>query len=75
MRRVAGRNKTAALPANFALHKLIVLTRIPTTEKQMKDKEAAVRIFKALVDKGQGNLIRNVFHTMPHTNQLFSSDI
>jgi len=52
-------------PANFALHKLLVLTKRPTTEKQMKDKEAAVRILKALVDKGQGNLAKNVFDTMP----------
>jgi len=63
--RVEGLTVTVPHPANFALHKLLVLTRRPTTEKQMKDKEAAVRILKALVDKGQGNLIRNVFHTMP----------
>ena len=63
--KVEGLTLTVPHPANFALHKLLVLTRRPTTEKQMKDKEAAVRILKALIDKGQGNLIRNVFHTMP----------
>lgn len=52
-------------PANFALHKLLVLTRRPTTEKQTKDKEAAIRILKALIDKSQAHLIRNVLHTMP----------
>ena len=58
---------TVALPhpANFALHKLLVLTRRPTPEKQMKDKEAAMRVLIALIDKGQGNLIADVFHTMP----------
>lgn len=60
-----GLTVTLPHPANFALHKLLILTRRPTTEKQMKDKEAAVRILKALIDKGQVNLIRNVFHTMP----------
>lgn len=60
-----GLTVTLPHPANFALHKLLISTRRPTTEKQMKDKEAAVRILKALIDKGQGNLIRNVFHTMP----------
>ena len=52
-------------PANFALHKLLVLTRRPSPEKQMKDKEAAIRILTALIDKGQENVITNVFCTMP----------
>ena len=52
-------------PANFALHKLLILTRRPSPEKQMKDKEAAIRILTALIDKGRDNLITDVFHTMP----------
>jgi len=62
-----GSDKPYALPhpANFALHKLLVLARRPTPEKQMKDKEAALRVLSALIDKGQGNLITDVFHTMP----------
>ncbi|MHC4462165.1 MAG: GSU2403 family nucleotidyltransferase fold protein [Planctomycetota bacterium] len=52
-------------PANFALHKLLILTRRPAPEKQMKDKEAAIRILTALINKGQGNLITDVFNTMP----------
>ncbi len=52
-------------PANFALHKLLVLSRRPTLEKQAKDKEAAIRILHALMDKGEEDLLRSVFNTMP----------
>jgi len=31
----------------------------------MKDRQAAIRILSALIDKGQGNLITELFHTMP----------
>ena len=52
-------------PANFALHKLLVMTRRPKPEKQLKDKEAAVRILNALIDTVQSYFIKNVFQTMP----------
>lgn len=52
-------------PANFALHKLLVLTRRPTPEKQSRDKETAVGILKALIDSGRARLITSTFHTMP----------
>jgi hypothetical protein len=52
-------------PACFALHKLVILGKRPTPEKQLKDKEAAVKIMRALVDKGEGNFIKKVFHTLP----------
>jgi len=52
-------------PANFALHKLLVMTRRPKTEKQQKDKEAAVRILLALIDSHQSDTIKNAFSTMP----------
>jgi hypothetical protein len=52
-------------PASFALHKLLVLSRRMTPEKQARDKEAALRILQALVEKGEQSLIRNTFHTMP----------
>jgi len=52
-------------PANFALHKLLILSRRPTPEKQAKDKEAATRILQALVDQGEGDLLRTVFNAMP----------
>ena len=37
-------------PANFALHKLLVMGRRPKAEKQAKDKEAAIKILNALID-------------------------
>ncbi|MBN2128188.1 MAG: hypothetical protein JW741_01785 [Sedimentisphaerales bacterium] len=52
-------------PAHFALHKLLVLRRRPTPEKQTKDKEAALRILGALIDKGEEGLIREAFNPMP----------
>jgi len=52
-------------PVNFALHKLLVMGRRPKAEKQVKDKDAAVKILDALVDSGQGSTIRNAFLTMP----------
>ncbi len=63
--KVADVTITLPHPANFALHKLLILTRRSAPEKQMKDKEGAVRILKALIDNDQGNLINEVFHTMP----------
>jgi hypothetical protein len=53
-------------PANFGLHKLLVLSRRATPEKQAKDKEAALRVLHALIEKAQGNLIRTTFDTIPH---------
>ena len=52
-------------PANFALHKLLILTRRATPEKQAKDKDTAITILKALIDKGQSGLIKDAFYTMP----------
>jgi len=52
-------------PANFALHKLLVMTRRRTSEKQTKDKQAAVGILNALMKKGQSSLVREAFETMP----------
>jgi hypothetical protein len=63
--KVGATTVTLPHPANFALHKLLVLTRGPVQEKQMKDRQAAIRILSALIDKGQGNLITELFHTMP----------
>jgi len=63
--KVGATTVTLTHPANFALHKLLVLTRRPAPEKQMKDRQAAIRILTALIDKGQGNLITELFHTMP----------
>lgn len=52
-------------PANFALHKLLVLSRRSSPEKQMKDKDAAMRVLQALIDDGKTALVRQVFDSMP----------
>lgn len=52
-------------PANFALHKLVVLSRRAGHAKQAKDKEAAIRVLEALIDNGQEDRIGKVFDAMP----------
>ncbi len=52
-------------PANFALHKLLVMSRRPKVEKQKKDKDAAIKILTALIDSKQSNTIKNAFQAMP----------
>jgi len=52
-------------PANFALHKLLVMGRRLKAEKQAKDKDAAIRILNALIDSEQSNTIKNRFRAMP----------
>ena len=52
-------------PANFALHKLLVMGRRQIPEKQLKDKQAAVTILNALIEKAQGTLVREIFESMP----------
>ena len=52
-------------PVNFALHKLLVLSRRPTPEKQTRDKEAAMRVLTALITEGQEGIIRSAFDAMP----------
>ena len=52
-------------PANFALHKLVVLSRRAGRAKQAKDKEAAMKVLEALIDQGQDDSIRKAFDSMP----------
>ncbi len=52
-------------PANFALHKLLVLSRRPTPGKQIRDKESAMTVLTALIAKGEAEHIRAAFDTMP----------
>lgn len=52
-------------PANFALHKLLVMGRRQIPEKQLKDKQAAITILNALLEKGEGTLVREIFDSMP----------
>jgi len=52
-------------PANFALHKIIISQRRKNPEKMVKDRDAAINILKALVDKGEVGVIRSVFNSIP----------
>jgi hypothetical protein len=52
-------------PANFALHKLLILDRRNVPEKTAKDRDAAIQILKALMDKGQQDFVRTVYDSTP----------
>ncbi len=52
-------------PANFALHKLIIFQRRLKEEKAIKDRNTAVEILKTLINKGELDIIKNVFNTVP----------
>jgi hypothetical protein len=52
-------------PANFALHKLLILERRTTSDKLQKDVDAAKKILKALVEIGDSASIRGVFESAP----------
>ncbi len=51
-------------PANFAVHKLIIFQRRTKEEKIIKDRNAAIEILRALIDKGEVAAIRRVFNSM-----------
>lgn len=50
--------------ANFALHKLIIFQRRFKEEKAIKDRNTAVEILKALINKGEAEIIRQVFTSL-----------
>lgn len=52
-------------PANFAAHKLLVAVRRPDEAKQDKDRQAAARVLKALVDKGEKNAVVELVRLLP----------
>lgn len=52
-------------PANFALHKLIIFQRRYKQDKAIKDRNAAIEILKALINKDEANVIKKVFHSVP----------
>jgi len=52
-------------PANFALHKLLVSGRRPSVAKKLKDREAAMKILDALVQKEEQDIVRKELLTMP----------
>ena len=52
-------------PINFALHKLIIFQRRKDLDKAAKDRNAAIEILKALINKGELKGIQNVFKAVP----------
>ena len=51
-------------PANFALHKLIIFQRRQREDKSAKDRDSAIEILKALIDKGEASIIKKIFHSI-----------
>lgn len=56
---------TVPHPANFALHKLIIFQRRVKKEKAIKDRDMAVAILKALIDKGESKNIVKAYASAP----------
>lgn len=52
-------------PANFALHKLIIFQRRLKEDKASKDRNTAIEILKAMINKGESKIIRKVFDSVP----------
>jgi hypothetical protein len=52
-------------PVNFALHKLIIYQRRKNKDKAEKDLESAIRILKALINKGEAKIIVKKFRNIP----------
>jgi hypothetical protein len=52
-------------PANFALHKLIIFQRRSKADKAIKDRNTAIEILKAMINKGESKIIRQVFDSVP----------
>ena len=51
-------------PANFALHKLIICQRRQEADKATKDRDTALEIIKALINKREIGIIKNVFDSV-----------
>lgn len=51
-------------PVNFALHKLIIFQRRQKEDKAIKDRNTAIEILKALINKGETDTIRKVFNSL-----------
>ncbi|MEI6633034.1 MAG: GSU2403 family nucleotidyltransferase fold protein [Chlamydiota bacterium] len=63
--RIEGFYLTVPHPANFALHKLIIFQRRAKEDKAVKDKNAAIGILRALIDKGEADILHRVFKSIP----------
>ncbi len=62
-------------PVNFALHKLIISPRRKNSEKTTKDREAAIKILGAVIDKGETEAIKEVFDSIPKKWQRKISNV
>lgn len=51
-------------PANFVLHKLLILKKRPR-DKRLKDIQAAEKILKALVENGQSDSLKKTLGSIP----------
>lgn len=51
-------------PVNFALHKLIIFQRRLKEEKAIKDRSTAIEILRALINKGDKAILKQVFNSM-----------
>jgi len=51
-------------PVNFALHKLIIFQRRLKEEKAIKDRNTAIEILKALINKGEAAHLKQTFSSM-----------
>ena len=63
--REEGISITLPHPANFALHKLIVAQRRRQKDKAEKDREAGLKILKALTEQKEERQIKKVFDSVP----------
>ena len=52
-------------PVNFAFHKLIIYQLRGNPEKAKRDRETALRILEAVVEKGEKDLIQQTFEAIP----------
>jgi len=57
-------------PANFALHKLIIFQRRLKEDKAIKDRNTAIEILKAMINKGESKIVRQVFDSVPKKWQI-----
>ena len=62
--KIEGIEVTLPHPANFALHKLIIFQRRTKEEKIIKDRNTAIEILRALINKGETVIIKHFFNSM-----------
>ena len=60
-----GLSLTLPHPVNFGLQKLIISGRRAGKDKRAKDRLQAVEVLRAVIDRGDGDVIRKKFRTLP----------